>query len=174
MVRSGILKKTFFFFPFSGYAAAHRGGPVIAQLCCRNSCSVVSGLTHTSPRGGGVVSERLLRCDWRRACADDRRESPGKLVKVARGVTGQRWRLSPRAGNFIWDVLELMFCLKNTAVSFLFWRIFFFRLGRESLIKHEWSSSLRMETRTEQAAAVLWEPVHVRPPVVSYQLIQVV
>lgn len=30
----------------------------------------------------------------------DRRESPGKRAKVARGVTGQRWRLSPRARNF--------------------------------------------------------------------------
>lgn len=79
-----------------------------------------------------MVSERLLRSDWRRACADDRRESPGKLAKVARGVTGQRWRLSPRAGNFGWDVLELMFCVRKGILYDAF-----SRLGRDRMIKHE-------------------------------------
>lgn len=93
-----------------------------------------------------------------------------KVQENWRSVTGQRWRLSPRAGNFGWDVLELMFCVRKGILYDAF-----SRLGRDRMIKHEWSSSLRMKTRTEQAAAVLWEPVHVRPPVVaSYQLIQVV
>lgn len=62
----------FFFPPFSGYVAARRGGPVIAQLCCTYSCPVVSGLPRTSagrgawPRAGccaliGGARERKSR-----------------------------------------------------------------------------------------------------------------
>lgn len=65
MVRSGI-SKTLFFSSF--LRVARRGGPVIAQLCCTYSCSVVSGAApHLGIVGEGVASRELPRADWRGA-----------------------------------------------------------------------------------------------------------
>lgn len=105
-------------------------------------------------RAGGVVSERLLRSDWRKACVDGQERKSRKTGEGGARRNGTKVETFT-ASTELWDVLELMFCLRKSAVSILFWRIFLW-LGHKRLSNHEWSSSLRMKSRTEQAAAVLW------------------
>lgn len=75
-----------------------RGGPVIAEICIRNSGAVVSrgiccaahsltgaSLTHTSAHragGGGGAWERRLQSYWWMVGLDDRRETSGKRTRT--------------------------------------------------------------------------------------------
>lgn len=158
------------FFPFLRVFYSSKGAPVIAEICIRNSGSVVSRLTNTSPQGGRRRLWEAAALLLVEAVCGRQERNYRKTAGAGAPGNGIRVDISPWGNSvWTWGYCGIISCgpLGGKAFSIIYWHRFNIVYVFMCCL-HEWNCSLKMETRTERAPVVHWgsqKPANVRPAV---------